>query len=98
MRNAAAPRVGGDRIAPMPAADRMAPPTSAGYPRLPQQRPRDGAQHDGGGDAAAGHRAEQKTGQRHGAARAGAARDRPIAAVAQSRKKVPAPEYCSTAP
>ena len=32
MRNAAAPSVGGDRIAPMPAAERIAPPTSGGYP------------------------------------------------------------------
>ena len=34
MRNAAAPSVGGDRMAPMPPADRMAPPISAGYPAL----------------------------------------------------------------
>ena len=32
MRNAAAPSVGGESSAPMPAADRIAPAVSAGYP------------------------------------------------------------------
>ena len=32
MRNAAAPSVGGDSSAPMPAADRIAPPVSGRYP------------------------------------------------------------------
>ena len=68
MRNAAAPSVGGEMSAPMPAADRMAPADLGTIPGGPEQRPGDGAQHHGRGDAAARNRTEQETGDRDGAA------------------------------
>ena len=64
MRNAAAPSVGGDSSAPMPAADRIAPPVSGAVARAPQQRPRHRSEHHRRRDAAARHGAEQESGER----------------------------------
>ena len=98
MRNAAAPSVGGEMSAPMPAAERIAPATSGTIARAAQQRPRDRAQHHGRGHAAARHCAEQKSGDGHCSPGAAPERDRPIAAIDQSMKKRPAPDCSSTAP
>ena len=68
MMKAAAPRVGGDRMAPIPAAARMPPPCLLRVAGLAQQRPGDAAEGHGGGDAGAGHRAQQEAGQGHGPA------------------------------
>ena len=98
MRNAAAPMTGGARIAPMPAAASIAPAVSGRIAGAPHQRPGHRAEHHGVGDAAARHRAEQIAGDRHRASGPAPLPDRPMAAIAQSTKKRPAPLCSSTAP
>ena len=70
MMNAAAPSAGGQMMAPMPAADRIAPPMSGGISRALQQRPCHRAERHGVGHAAPRDRAEQQPGDGDGAARA----------------------------
>ena len=64
MMKAAAPSVGGDRIAPMPGGGEHAAGGVLRIARLAQQRPRDGAERDGRRHAGARHGAEQEAGQR----------------------------------
>src|SRR4051812_34249425 len=98
MRNAAAPSVGGESSAPMPAAERIAPPVSGLYPA----RLRSG--HDTEPSITVVATPLPETVPRRNPAsvtvRPGPApeRDRPIAAIAQLMKNAPAPEYSSTAP
>ena len=101
MRNAAAPRVGGDRIAPMPPADRIAPPTSAGYPALRNS----GQATDPSMTVVATPLPETVPSRkpaivtvRPGPAPLPSLPERPLRAIAQSIKKRPAPENSSTAP
>ena len=60
MMNAAAPSVGGERIAPMPEAASTPPPWSLRVLRLAQDRPGDAAQRHRGGHPRPGHRAQQE--------------------------------------
>src|SRR6478736_26574 len=98
MRKAAAPSVGGERIAPMPAADKMAPPTAGRYPA------RRSSGHETDPSITVVATPLPDTVPRRKPARVtvrpGAAPDRdfPISASAQLMKKVPAPEASSTAP
>ena len=98
MRNAAAPSVGGLRIAPMPAADNMAPPTSGVYPA----RRSNGQPTDPRVTVVATPLPDTLPSRRPARAmvRAGALAepDRPMAASDQSMKKRPAPDCSSTAP
>src|SRR5215213_7067757 len=98
MRNAAAPSVGGDSSAPMPAADRIAPPVSALYPA------RFSRGHDTDPSITVVATPLPETVPRRNPAsvtvRPGPAPDgeRPIAASDQLMKNAPAPEYSRTAP
>src|ERR1700758_4573343 len=101
MRNAAAPSVGGDRMAPMPAADRIAPPTSAGYPAFRSS----GHATDPSITVVATPLPETVPSRnpaiatvRPGAAPLVLLPGRPLTAIDQSMKKRPAPEYSRTAP
>src|SRR5678815_2552160 len=98
MRNAAAPSVGGERIAPIPPADRIAPPTSGEYPAPFNM----GHATEPSVTVVATPLPETVPSRKPATVtvRPGPAplAERPIAAIAQSRKKVPAPENCRTAP
>ena len=96
MRNAAAPSVGGDNNAPMPAADSMAPAVSAEY----FARRRIGHATDPSITVVATPLPETVPSRKPATVtdRPGAAAERPLAASAQSRKKVPAPLSSRTAP
>src|SRR5262245_35193052 len=98
MRNAAAPSVGGEMSAPMPAADRIAPATSGRYP-APR---RSGHATDPSITVVATPLPETVPRRNPATAtvRPGAApeRDRPMAAIDQSMKKRPAPDRSRTAP
>src|SRR6476619_2186113 len=98
IRNAAAPRVGGDSNAPMPAADRMAPPTAGRYPALR----RSGHDTDPSITVVATPLPDTVPSRKPASVtvRPGAApeRDFPMTASAQLMKKVPAPDCSSTAP
>ena len=72
MMNAAAPRVGGERIAPMPGRREHAAGRLAGVAGPLEDRPGERAQRHRGRRAGAGHGAEQEAGGGHGAARGGA--------------------------
>src|SRR6185295_17000930 len=98
IRNAAAPSVGGDRIAPMPPADRIAPPTSGGYPA-----PLNSGHATDPSITVVATPLPETVPSRNPATvtvRPGAAPDpeRPIAAIDQSMKNLPAPDCSSTAP
>ena len=68
MMNAAAPSEGGLMIAPIPAAERIAPAHRRRIARALQYRPRRRSERDRGGHAAARHRAEQQPRRRDRAA------------------------------
>src|SRR5215204_3143082 len=96
MRNAAAPSVGGDSKAPMPAADSIAPAVSAEY----LARRRIGHATDPSITVVATPLPETVPSRKPATVtdRPGAAAERPLAARAQLMKKVPAPLDSSTAP
>ena len=98
IRNAAAPSVGGDSSAPIPAADSIAPATSG---RKPARR-RSGHATDPSITVVATPLPETVPNRKPASVtvRPGAAgdRDRPIAAMAQLMKNAPAPDCSSTAP
>ena len=98
IRNAAAPRVGGDSSAPMPAAERIAPPVSA----LNPDRFSSGHDTDPSITVVATPLPDTDPSRKPASvtARPGAADDeeRPIAANDQSMKKRPAPVASRTAP
>src|SRR5687767_1500737 len=98
MRKAAAPSVGGDSSAPIPAADRMAPPVSGLYPA-----PRSSGHATDPSVTVVATPLPETVPRRNPATvtvRAGAAadRERPIAAIAHLMKNAPAPDCSSTAP
>src|SRR5829696_4640838 len=98
IRNAAAPRVGGDNSAPMPAAERIAPPVSG----LNPARRRSGQDTDPSMTVVATPLPDTVPSRKPASVtvRPGAApeRDFPIAAIAQSMKNAPAPDNSRTAP
>src|SRR5918999_2043872 len=98
MRNAAAPNVGGERSAPIPAADRMPPLVSAVYPARRSigqaTEPSVTVVATPLPDTVPSRKPATVT-LRPGAA---ADRERPIAASDQSMKNLPAPEYSRIAP
>src|SRR5690242_4827533 len=98
MRNAAAPSVGGDSSAPMPAAERIAPAVSALYPA----RRSSGHDTDPSITVVATPLPDTVPSRNPASVtvRPGAEpeRERPIAAMAQLMKNAPAPDRSSTAP
>src|SRR5262245_3476320 len=98
MMNAAAPSAGGQMIAPMPAAERIAPPISGGY----RARFKSGHATDPSVTVFATPLPETVPSSTPATvtARPGPAPppDRPTAAIDQSRKNLPAPEPLRIAP
>jgi hypothetical protein len=96
MMNAAAPSVGGDRMAPMPAAASTPPPCAFGYPALRRSG------HDTLPSVTVVATPDPDTVPSRKPAsvtvRPGPALDCPNAAKLTSRKNLVAPEYSSTAP
>ena len=96
MMNAAAPRVGGERIAPMPEAASTPPPWSLGYSALRRigqvMLPRVTVVATPEPDTVPSRKPAPAV------VRPGPERERPKAAKLTSMKNLPAPEYSSTAP